>query len=336
MPPRRSPGTLECVRGAAVLALGISLLTAGCGRVGYGSPLLAVERDGGMDAGKPAGDGGGARDAAAPADASGASPESFCGNGAVEAPEQCDDGNGDDGDGCDNDCTVSCTTAADCDDGAPCNGAETCSGSGACAAGSPLGDGTSCGADLVCRAGACATLGCGNAVVDGEEQCDDGNTVDGDGCDNDCTFSCSADADCDDANQCDGTEICDIASHTCSGGMSLSDGTTCDRDADAATRDLCIAGACLRSTCGDGYLDAEAGEECDDGDVTSGDGCSAGCTIETGGADAGAGGTDAGSSGGGPMCGSRSCDRGQKCCTGGGCFICAARSGPCPMISCEF
>ncbi len=33
-------------------------------------------------------------------------------------------------------------------------------------------------------------------------------------------------------------------------------------------------------TCGDGYADAAAGEECDDGNQVNGDGCSAECTLE--------------------------------------------------------
>jgi cysteine-rich repeat protein len=31
---------------------------------------------------------------------------------------------------------------------------------------------------------------CGNGSVEGGEDCDDGNDVDGDGCDSDCTWSC--------------------------------------------------------------------------------------------------------------------------------------------------
>jgi cysteine-rich repeat protein len=51
-----------------------------------------------------------------------------CGNGALDGPEQCDDGNAVDGDGCDSNCTVtSCgngieTAGEDCDDGNTANG----------------------------------------------------------------------------------------------------------------------------------------------------------------------------------------------------------------------
>src|SRR5512134_3778031 len=40
---------------------------------------------------------------------------------------------------------------------------------------------------------------CGNQVVEGDEECDDGNDVPGDGCEPDCTGSaCTTDANCDD------------------------------------------------------------------------------------------------------------------------------------------
>jgi fibro-slime domain-containing protein len=38
---------------------------------------------------------------------------------------------------------------------------------------------------------------------------------------------------------------------------------------------------CADATCGNGVIDPSAGEECDDGNKVSGDGCSADCTIET-------------------------------------------------------
>jgi MYXO-CTERM domain-containing protein len=40
------------------------------------------------------------------------------------------------------------------------------------------------------------------------------------------------------------------------------------------------SGQCLSATCGDGRV--QGGEECDDGDTMSGDGCSAGCVVEPG------------------------------------------------------
>ena len=49
---------------------------------------------------------------------------------------------------------------------------------------------SSCDAPLACVAGMCAAATCGNAVAElPAEQCDDGNEFEGDGCDNDCTFT---------------------------------------------------------------------------------------------------------------------------------------------------
>ncbi|MFH1437837.1 MAG: hypothetical protein ABIJ56_19165 [Pseudomonadota bacterium] len=44
--------------------------------------------------------------------------------------------------------------------------------------------------------------GCGNGAKDDGEECDDGNGVNFDGCNNDCLFSCDGDADCNDSDPC--------------------------------------------------------------------------------------------------------------------------------------
>lgn len=49
-----------------------------------------------------------------------------CGNGAMDAGEECDDGNGVDTDGCTTSCKFTCSQDADCDNGNACDGAETC------------------------------------------------------------------------------------------------------------------------------------------------------------------------------------------------------------------
>ncbi len=49
--------------------------------------------------------------------------------------------------------------------------------------------GDSCDAGLSCVAGFCSETVCGDGEVQGTEECEDGNQVDGDGCDNDCTFT---------------------------------------------------------------------------------------------------------------------------------------------------
>jgi len=97
-------------------------------------------------------------------------PPAVCGNGSVEAGEQCDDGNLTDGDGCDSNCTL------------------TGCGNGIATAGEECDDGNSSSNDA-CKID-CTLNVCGDGVPRTcVEQCDDGNLTDGDGCESDCTFS---------------------------------------------------------------------------------------------------------------------------------------------------
>ncbi|MBI5487551.1 MAG: DUF4215 domain-containing protein [Deltaproteobacteria bacterium] len=208
-----------------------------------------------------------------------------CGDGIPQLArgEECDDGNDLDGDGCDGDCTWSCGIDTDCDDLFLCDGVETCDTTGhVCEPGAPAADGTPCldvaGADGLCRAGLCAGPDCGNAATDAGEQCDDGNLVPADGCEADCTWSCEADPDCADTRVCNGAETCTLPAHTCAAGTAPSPGTSCDRDANPDTRDVCIAGLCSASVCGDRFADAVLGESCDDGNFIPADGCENDCT----------------------------------------------------------
>lgn len=111
---------------------------------------------------------------------------------------------------------------------------------------------------------------CGNGVIEGNELCDDGNVLNGDGCESDCLFTCdntsstSGDAKCDDNNPCNGAETCQD-NHTCAPGMSAPDGTAC------GTGQLCINATCLVDRCGDLFVSST--EECEDGNVNNGDGC---------------------------------------------------------------
>ena len=211
---------------------------------------------------------------------SGACVAPVCGNSIVEGTEDCDDGNSTNGDGCDTDCTFSCTMDAECDDGQVCTGDETCNTTThRCTNPPDLADGTACGSGLVCRSGVCTTIVCGNGFMESGEECDDGNTTEGDGCDNDCTFSCATNADCTDGLSCNGSETCNTTTHVCAAGTPAADGTVCDRDMMSGTRDVCRGGTCLSSTCGDGYVDTGSGEQCEDGNTTNGDGCDNDCTF---------------------------------------------------------
>jgi len=144
-------------------------------------------------------------------------------------------------------------------------------------------DGTTCELEgmsgpAICRSQVCTLSTCGDGLVDpdNEEQCDDANEMSGDGCEpGTCTFSCEGDADCEDASVCNGTETCDTASHSCELGTDAPDETACTLEDGSGGG--CRSGVCRALGCGNGLPDD--GEECDDGNDVSNDGCEPDCTI---------------------------------------------------------
>jgi cysteine-rich repeat protein len=153
---------------------------------------------------------------------------SGCGDGKLEAGEVCDDGNALDGDGCDNNCTISAcgngvaTAGEACDDGNAVDGdgcdhncTVTACGNGVVTAGEVCDDGNLIDGDG-CDHG-CTVTGCGNGVMTAGEACDDGNLVDGDGCDRNCTVTACGNGiattgeACDDGNNANW----DTCSNTC-------------------------------------------------------------------------------------------------------------------------
>ena len=82
---------------------------------------------------------------------------------------------------------------------------------------------------------------------------------------------CAASMDCDDGDPCNGDETCDTGE--CADGTALGEGDACDLDASSTTRELCLAGSCVLTRCGDGFTDTVTMEECDDANDVSGDGC---------------------------------------------------------------
>jgi cysteine-rich repeat protein len=157
--------------------------------------------------------------------------------------------------------------------------------SSSCQAGTPLADGTSCGGGRVCMSGVCTGASCGDGTVSSGEQCDDGNLTDGDGCDSDCTWTCTSNPQCRDTNTCNGNERCVMPStlmSRCVNGTPPADGATCNADGMASTRDICRMMTCVRSRCGDSFIDMGAmlPEQCDDGNTMNGDGCSSTCQTE--------------------------------------------------------
>ncbi|MFH1435563.1 MAG: hypothetical protein ABIJ56_07575 [Pseudomonadota bacterium] len=163
-------------------------------------------------------------------------PRSICLQGSCEESE-CGDGFVDTGGGesceppfagdCDGDCHSACGLADDeCpDDGNACNGEEFCDvGPGTCASRDPLDDGTECGEDprMICIARSCQESICGDGFRDevDDEECDDANDESGDGCENDCTWSCHEHADCDDGHACT-EDLCDMeGTHACTNQLS--------------------------------------------------------------------------------------------------------------------
>ena len=190
-----------------------------------------------------------------------------CGDGLVEASEQCDDGNTTSGDGCSSTCMLEC--GWEC----PCGGA------------------------------ACGAAKCGDGKVAGGEQCDDGNLTDGDGCSAACTLEskpagvpegwvCTSPASAagdGGASTCKGPTTCTT---TVCGNSKVEGSEQCD-DGNDVTGDGCspfcrlepkcpAAGGACTNVCGSGLILTGDGKQCDDGNTVNGDGCSSDCMIEPG------------------------------------------------------
>jgi cysteine-rich repeat protein len=107
------------------------------------------------------------------------------------------------------------------------------------------------------------TLGnCGNGIKSDGEECDYGDVFDGDGCDSNCTWTRCGNGITTAGEECDGTFFCSSFC-TCATGY-RPDWT----------------GFCLPVVCGNGSR--EGIEECDDGNVSDGDGCSSICMAQVG------------------------------------------------------
>jgi choice-of-anchor C domain-containing protein len=199
-----------------------------------------------------------------------------CGDWFVDHPvEQCDDGNQVDGDGCDSACQlepgpwcwINCPAKGSSDEDIE---AVVCGLRPECC--------TECWSldcvELALLFGG-ETCGCGDTYFNHGEECDDGNTVDGDGCSSTCTVemprhSCCEprcpDAGCTDAG-CEAT-VCSVYPSCCTHCWAIG----CAQ----AALQMC-GGTC--SICANGYR--EPGEECDDGNTGNGDGCTSTCGLET-------------------------------------------------------
>ena len=176
-------------------------------------------------------------------------PAATCGNSTVESGEVCDDGNTTSGDGCSADCkSTEGTGGGTAAGGGTAMGGGTATGGGsgtgggtATGGGSGTGGGTATGGGAGTTGGGTATGGgsgagggsgpamCNNGVPEGAEECDDGNMVAGDGCENDCTLTPG----CGNGKQ-EGTEVCDDGN--------LVGGDGCEMDCMAFTSTATVQG----------------------------------------------------------------------------------------------
>lgn len=181
----------------------------------------------------------------------------LCGNGIVEPGEECD-----------NKGLAGCSTGCKVDAGFICQGT-----SSFCYRKNPV---------------------CGNGVIEVAESCDDGNQANGDGC----SQYCIVESDYTCAGQFGQSSKCqkNAAAAPVCGNKVVEAGEECDNGKQEGCRACkvesgytCVGQAafpsfCFQtvSDCGNGVTETLKGENCDDGNRNSGDGCSSLCQVEQG------------------------------------------------------
>jgi cysteine-rich repeat protein len=217
-----------------------------------------------------------------------------CGDGIIEAPEQCDLGSANGtGQGCTSTCTFDCETNSDCSNSHVCVGTATCVHATVmnetvqlCQAGTDAAQCTTCSSGFCDGTGQCNPSTCGDGCVDPSlgEQCDfgAGNNLPGSGCEPDCQFSCTTSPDsCDNSNACAAPATCaDDTGPNGGTGQACSVGTAPPNGAMCGTGfDFCSDGTCTTPVCGNGIL--EPGEQCDLGSQNgTGVGCTSTCQFD--------------------------------------------------------
>jgi len=158
-----------------------------------------------------------------------------CGDGDVDAGEQCDDGNIVNGDCCSSSCQYESAGSPCADDGNGCTN-DQCNGSGVCAHPNntaPCSDGLFCNGTDTCSGGSCSAHGgdpcaanVGDADADCSESCNE--TTD------DCTATDPNGSSCEDNVFCNGDDACN------GGACSVHDGNPCPgQDIGPACNDSC-------------------------------------------------------------------------------------------------
>ena len=159
-----------------------------------------------------------------------------CGDNVVDDNEACDDGNLEDDDGCSSRCLFTLCPNGAVDEGEQCDDGNLIAGDG-CS--------VRCQVDF-----------CGDRSLDSGEECEDGNRTSGDGCSSTCVSEAPA--------AC-GDGVIDFDPETF---VQLEQ---CD-DGDRRGNDGC-SGTCTFEFCGDGVTQSGIGEDCDDANNLTGDGC---------------------------------------------------------------
>jgi len=148
-----------------------------------------------------------------------------CGNGILEAGEACDDGDLDNGDGCNSQCRI--------EDGFRCRNNSGCASQNC--------------VNHICKKPYVAQ--CGNGILDSGEACDDGNRNNNDKCNNQCRITigngtCSSNANCETGAICNNGTC--KAANVCGNGI-LDSGEACD-DANSINGDGCNTLCKIEST----------------------------------------------------------------------------------------
>ena len=197
---------------------------------------------------------------------------SICGNSMLEGPEQCDDGNTVNGDGCSDTCMNE--GGGQGGGGGVCN---PCMGNSECPGGAQqcvmgccdCGLNTPCNANNPCPQGQFCDQGCCSPNGGGGGNCG-------------LNASCMVNADCPQGQLCDQSSFCCTpgGGGQCGNGMT-EQGEECD-DGNSENQDACT-NMCMNAACGDGVVCLgwlQCTEQCDDGNTVNGDGCSGVCMVE--------------------------------------------------------
>jgi YVTN family beta-propeller protein len=255
-------------------------------------------------------------------------PSPLCGNGLVQVGEQCDDGNGTNGDGCDNNCTVTGCGNGITTSGEQCDDANLIAGDCCSATCQYEASGSPCAADInECTDDECDGAGTcmhPNSVL-GTPCTPDGNVCTDDECDGAGGCGVPNIAPCDDTIFCNGADTCNGGACTQNAGNPCPGhdvGPSCNDSCTEAGGGSCTAADVSGTSCDDGLF-CTAIDTCDGAGTCVGSGnpcpghnvgpnCNDSCT-EAGGGSCTAADTDGTGCADGLFC------TGADTCSGGAC-----------------